>query len=83
MCEWVGSLDLPEKKAIAVEHLLEELGVTKPFNLADLTDANIDDLLDIIPQIKKTNFKNQLAIYRPNVTLSLLAKIATFDIIKS
>ena len=63
--DWILSLDLPEEKAADVVKMLVNFGATKPTDLAGLDDVDVVALIDIIPKLKKANFKKQLEIYRP------------------
>jgi len=45
--------------------MLSELGVIKPTELVDLDDDDVSKLMTLIPKIKITKFKSQLAILRP------------------
>ena len=65
MHEWVKLLDLPAAKSIEIESKLEELGVTKPSDLAGLLESEVDDLLKLVPRLKQYNFNTELAIFRP------------------
>ena len=63
--QWVSRAGFLPKVATDIADFLEELGVVALDDLADLEDDHVEQLIALVPPVKKAKFKAQLANYRP------------------
>ena len=63
--QWMSKAGFLPKVATEIADFLEELGVVALDDLADLEDDHVEQLIALVPPVKKAKFKTQLATYRP------------------